>query len=165
MAMSPLNFKVLGADECAAFFRELGKVPQKTVRKAARAGAVLVRKKIISSGHIPVKHGYLRDSIIVIERKNGKKRNRSGKAEFDAANNPAWNFIFQKPIKKVGLYGGTSKTGYYPASMEYGFKSKNGFIVGHHFMRDTAIANESIVQDKMLEVISKDIDALERASK
>ncbi|SEN19132.1 HK97 gp10 family phage protein [Paenibacillus sp. OV219] len=163
--MAGVNFTVLGVEECAAFFKELGKVPQKTVKKAARAGAVMVRKKILSSGHLPVKDGHLRDSIIVMERKNGKKRNRSGKAEFDVANNPDLNFVFQKKIKEVGKYGGTSQTGYYPASMEYGFKSAKGFVPGHHYMRDTAEAEESAVQNKMLEVISKDIDALQRGMK
>jgi hypothetical protein len=73
-----------------------------------------------------------------------------------------FNGIFQKDIKEKGIYGGKKETGYYPASMEYGFKTKKGQIGGHHFLEIVGRREESGIQDKMLEIISKEIDKLEK---
>jgi hypothetical protein len=122
---------------------------------------------------LPVEYGFLKLSLqsskaLVEERaralKAAGKRNLSGKAGFDVMFDPRFNSIFQKPIKRPGLHGASppKDTGYYPASMEYGFKTANGAIGGHYFMKKSAIAEESSAQDKMLEVISKEIDKLKK---
>jgi hypothetical protein len=48
--------------------------------------------------------------------------------------------------------------------MEYGFANLKGGVGGYHFMKHSGIAGESQSQDKMLEVISKEIDAQGRRS-
>lgn len=165
----PLTFEVLGVEEISAYFRELGKVPQKTVKKSAKSGAVLIRNKVRGDIQLPVKYGWLRDSITIVEENvktsDGKRlRNRSGKAGFEVTFNRAFNEIFQKPIVQKGLYGGrgTDENGYYPASMEYGFHHKGGLIGGHHFLKIVGTREEANAQEKMLAVISKEIDKLEK---
>lgn len=168
-ARRPLTFEVLGLGDITTYFQELGKVPQKTVKKAAKSGATYVRNKVRSDIQLPVEYGWLRDSLIVVEENvktsEGKRlRNRTGKAGFEVTFDRAFNEIFQKPIKEKGKYGGrgTDDYGYYPASMEYGFHHAKGLIGGHHFLKIVGTREESNVQDKMLEVISKDIDKLEK---
>jgi hypothetical protein len=165
----PLEFEVLGIEDISAYFKELGKVPQKTVRKAAKKGATIVRNKVRSDIQLPVKYGWLRDGITIVEENvkrdsTGKSigRNRTGKAGFEVTFDRAFNGIFQKDIKEKGIYGGKKETGYYPASMEYGFKTKKGQIGGHHFLEIVGRREESGIQDKMLEIISKEIDKLEK---
>lgn len=166
----PLEFEVLGIDEIVDYFREMEKVPQKTVKKAAKSGAVYVRNKVRGDIQLPVKYGWLRDGIKIVEEnvkfgENGKRlRNRSGKAGFEVTFDRAFNSIFQKPIKEKGKYGGrgTDDYGYYPASMEYGFHHASGLIGGHHFLKIVGTREEVTVQEKMLTVISKEIDKLEK---
>jgi hypothetical protein len=155
----PLGFDVLGVEEIGEFFLELGKVPQKTVKKAARAGANIIKRETVSTIQLPVRDGFLRMSIKPFQEKT--KRN-SGKAGFDIAFDRNFNFIFQKKIKNPGIYGGKKATAYYPASMEYGFRTKKGGVGGHHFLERSAVSKGSQAQDKMLEVISKDIDAIKK---
>lgn len=167
-AKKALTFEVLNAEEVGAFFAELGKVPQKTVKKAAKAGATVVKRAVLSSSQLPVKYGFLRRSIIAFETGKQKgKRNNSGKASFDVGSNEQFNNIFQKP------YLGTPRRGskkprdmyYYPASMEYGFANLKGGVRGHHYLRNAGRAAEHAAQNKMLEMLSKDIDAIKKGTK
>lgn len=161
-----LNFQILGIDEIAEYFQELGAVPQKSVRKAAKSGATIIRNKVRSDIQLPVLYGWLRDGITIVEeKKKTGTRNRTGKAGFQVTFDRAFNEIFQKDITNKGIYGGTEETGYYPASMEYGFKhrAKGGGVTeigGHHFLQIVGTREESNVQDKMIEVLSKDIDKI-----
>jgi hypothetical protein len=162
-----LNFEVLNADEISNFFIDLGRVPQKSVRKAARAGANLIKRRVSSSSLTPVKQGFLKASIkLVEEKKQAGKRNKTGKAGFDVTFAESYNNIFQKFTKP----GGKGTRGslnpkdmyYYPASMEYGFMTNKGKIPGRYFMKTAAASEELNVQNKMIEVLSKDIDAIKR---
>lgn len=160
---APIEFEILNEREISAFFVELGRVPQKTVKKAARAGAMVVKRAVLSSSQLPVKYGFLRKSINVFEmgKKKGK-RNKSGAAAFDVGSDERFNSIFQKPYLGTPRRGSKSPRSmyYYPASMEFGFANLKGGVGGHHYLKKSGIAAEAAAQDKMIEVLSKDIDAI-----
>lgn len=160
-----IDFEILNAHEISEFFVELQRVPQKSVTKAARAGAMIIKRKVKASSQIPVKYGFLQRSIKEFQEKKQKgKRNNSGKAAFDVGFDHRYNNIFQKHTKAGGKGTRGSKNPkdmyYYPASMEYGFATSNGGVGGHYFLKSSAVAESANVQDKMLEVLSDDIDKI-----
>lgn len=165
---APITFQILNAYEISEFFVELGRVPQKSVRKAAKAGAIMVKRKVMASNKVPVKQGFLKSSVKEFEEKKVQgKRNVSGKAGFDVGFDRSFNSIFQKEYKGHPRRGSKDpRTGdkayYYPASMEYGFATSRRDIGGRYFLRDPAKANADAVQDKMIEVLSKDIDKIKQ---
>lgn len=167
-AKKSLSFEVLNANEVGEFFAELGRVPQKSVRKAASAGATVIKRSVNNSAQLPVKYGFLRMSIRPFEEKKVKgKRNNSGKAAFDIGFDRRFNSIFQKEYEGTPRRGSKNPKSmyYYPASMEYGFANNKGGVGGHHFMKAGALAAEKAAQDKMLQTLSKDIDAIKKGTK
>jgi hypothetical protein len=116
-------------------FKAMGGVPKKAATKAASKGMTVVRravKKRIPKGET----GNLKRGLT---RKKEKKK-ADGLAVYDLKYNPAMNDVFQKPIKRPGLYGGKrSSHGYYPNSVEYGFltRVKGGGIEYRSFSRLT----------------------------
>jgi hypothetical protein len=185
MARKSIQFKLLGIEEVTDYFIELGKVPQASVKKSARAGAVIVKRKVPQNSQTPEEFGLLKKSIITVEEGKGKRdkikastgksvRNVSGKAGFQVTFDNRFNDFFQKEVKDKSMKGsrGSKKPKdiyYYPASMEYGFMHKKkgskgkAFIKtgGHFFMLKTAEQEYDNVQNKMLEVLSKDIDKIQ----
>ncbi|KRE33425.1 HK97 gp10 family phage protein [Paenibacillus sp. Soil724D2] len=157
-----INFEVLNAREISEYFVELGRVPQKSVKKAARAGATLVKRRVSSSAQLPVKYGFLRSSLVAVQEKRSGRN--TGLSVFQVTFNERYNSIFQKEYKGTPRRGSANPKSqyYYPASMEYGFANLKGGVGGHYFLKSSAIAEQSNAQDKMLEVISKDIDAIKK---
>lgn len=113
----------------------MGGVPQKAATKAASKGMTVVRravKKRIPKGET----GNLRRGLF----RKGEKHKSTGKKVYDLRYDPAMNSVFQKPIKRPGLYGGKHYThGYYPNSVEYGFltRAKGGGVEYRTFSRLT----------------------------
>jgi HK97 gp10 family phage protein len=137
---------ILGMKELERSFNELGKVPQASVTKSARAGATIARKAAKSNA--PVDEGNLKRGIIM------KKERRSvpGKAVFDVMMDPAMNDEFVKMSKD-------GERSYYPASQEYGFLTVDGgYVPGYRFLKRSVTENESAIEKKMVDVVSKDID-------
>lgn len=165
---APITFEILNERDISAFFVELGKVPQKSVRKAAKAGATMIKQATVNSSQLPVKDGFLRMSIQPFEEKVKKgKRNTSGKAGFDIGFDHRFNSIFQKEYKGTPRRGSKNprsgdKAYYYPASMEYGFATTKGGVGGHYFLKRSAESVATSVQVKMLTVLSKDIDNIKK---
>lgn len=145
------------AAKLAKTFRQIEKVPQKAVTKAAGKGANVVRKAVRSG--VPVDTGALKRGII----RKGERSRVKGKKVYDLMFDPSMNDVFQKPIKHPGEAGGKSSKGYYPASMEYGFltRSKGGgysYVPGYHFMRDAAEASSSAAKKVMIQTLNDEID-------
>lgn len=89
------------------------KLPDESVRKAAKKGASIVLPRIVSNA--PSRTGALRSGLIL-----HKERSRTpGKVVYDVYPDPKMNAIFQKPI--VNPVRSKTPYGYYPASQEYGF--------------------------------------------
>lgn len=134
-----LEFDIRDLKSFEAALNKLEKLPQKTVTSSVNKGTTLVRRAIRSE--VPVLTGALKRGII--RKAEHPKRRTSGKKVNDLMFDPAMNDVFQKPIQNPGEAGGKKPTGYYPASMEYGFLTRSkgggyGYVPGRHFMRDGA---------------------------
>lgn len=113
----------------------MGGLPQKAAQRAASKGMTVVRKQV--KRLIPVgKTGNLKKGLY----RKGEKHRRPGKFVYQLKYDPKMNAVFQKPIKRPGLYGGKHYShGYYPNSVEYGFltRAKGGGLEYRTFSRLT----------------------------
>lgn len=165
-ARTPITFEILNIQQITNYFRDTGDITQKIVKKAARAGAIIVKRKAVSNAQTPEEHGILKKSIQYFEEKKKEgKRNVTAKSGFDVSFDNKYNFIFQKKYHGYPRRGSKrprsgDQAYYYPASMEYGFANKSGGVGGLHFLRATGREQHDAVSDKMLEVLSKEIDAI-----
>ncbi len=106
-------------------------------------------------------------------KKKKEKSSKKGKYVYDYAMDSSKNDIFQKPIKNPGILGGKNKTGYYPASVEYGFLAKapgGGYsyqpgerrpskkIEGQYFVKEASEASESAAVETMKQVLNEELD-------
>ena len=138
--------------------KALGTVPQKCVTGAAGKAATMV-KRHIRQGDIPEDTGTLKRGIIRTKKERSKTK---GKAVYRIDFDPAFNDVFQKPVKRPGAAGSTS-TGsghaYYPYSMEFGFLTRDGgYCPGFHFMRDGAEEMRRSAAQKMLKTLGENLD-------
>jgi hypothetical protein len=153
-----------GMSELEAQFRNLGKnFPKGQVRKAANKGCNLPLRKARSLA--PKESGALKKGIIKVEEKKWKLNKKLKKAVFQVYFDRAKNSIFQKHITPEGR--GTrgadppKPTGYYPVSMEYGFKVhiSGKRVEGKYFIKKAIeqTQNETIktVVDSLRESIDK----------
>jgi hypothetical protein len=150
------NWELVGLDRLEAQFRTLGKFPKKSLTKAAKAGreAPLAMAK----EKAPRKTGTLKRGIKPIMETPNKRTKTVYRLVFDRK----YNDVFQKPIKNVGIYGGKKDTGYYPVSMEYGFKTKYGFRFGEEFVKKAIEHTERSSAQKIVNVLNEEIDKLLR---
>lgn len=126
---------------------------EKRLAATARAGAIQAAK--FARRYAPVKHGDLRKGIIVMP---GIESSRyAGKAVAEVVMDRAMNDVFQRPNRRGHHF-------YYPASQEYGFKSrvKGGgtkHVPGKHFMhvasRLEAPDMEKLVSELIADVLSE----------
>ena len=134
MANAKLTFYLQDIPRFYAALSRVEKVPQRAVTKAAGKGATVVRKAV--RGAMPVDTGAMKRGIV----RKGERRHAKGKYVYDLMFDPKKNDVFHKAIKNPGEAGGQNKKAYYPASMEYGFltrdKAGNLKYEGRHFMRD-----------------------------
>jgi hypothetical protein len=143
------TFKIEGMDELEAYMRDMGRLPQKVVTKAARKGAMIIRRVARKGGWID-QSGELRKGIVL----KGEKAKIKGKKVYQVVMDSAKNDIFVKMTKSGKRY-------YYPASQEYGFKTKNGgYTPGFHFLRNALVDNSRGIEKVMVDIMSKEIDKL-----
>jgi len=144
------------------------KTAMKAARKAAQKGSNVVGKAIRQSAPVG-KTGQLKRGFKKKKEKSAKK----GKFVYDYAMDSAKNDVFQKPIKNPGILGGKNKTGYYPASVEYGFLTKapgGGYqykpgekrpsrkVEGQHFVKKASETSEPAAVDTMKQVLNEELD-------
>ena len=156
--MNGIDLK-LDDGEVASFEKALegiGDLPNRVVNRAVSKGATPVARAIRKAAPVG-KTKQLRKGIV---RKKEKTKIARGKAVYQLRFDPAKNDIFQKPIKRPGSRGGNAKkaTGYYPASMEYGYFTGDGHggykkIPGRHFMRDAADATAETFRRTVTETL------------
>jgi hypothetical protein len=124
----------------------LEQVPQKSVTKAARAGARIAYRA--AKAKAPVDTGELKRAIIM----KAERRQVKGKRAYQVTISAALNDTFVK-ISKAG------KRSYYPASQEYGFFAENGrYIPGYRYLRRAIDEHEQTIRDVTLDTVGKDID-------
>lgn len=137
---------IIGMKELERMFKKLGKVPQSTATKSARAGARISLKA--AKANAPEDSGDLKRGIIM--KKERKKV--PGKAVFDIMMDPAMNDVFVKESKE-------GKRSYYPASQEYGFLTANGgYVPGYHFLKRSITEHDTEIERKVLETAAKDVE-------
>ena len=109
-----MNIKVEGLDEAVEMIKKVGELPQKCVNKAAKKGIQIAKREAKSGGWVD-QTGYLRKAI----KEKAEKTKIKGKKVYDLMPDSSYNDVFVKTTKK-------GKRAYYPASVEYGFKTNNG---------------------------------------
>jgi len=146
--MARVDFKIEGMKELERTIRELGKLPQKCVTPAAKKGARIALKA--AKAKAPFLTGALEEGIIL----KGEKTRRKGKKVYQVTMNPAMNDIFVKTTKDGKRY-------YYPASMEYGFITRDGgYSPGFHYLRDALVDNKAAIERTVVDELAKQIDKL-----
>lgn len=141
------DFEIEGMKELLNSIERLGKLPQRTVTKAAKSGATIALKAAKKGGWID-QSGELRKGI----KLKGERRTKIGKKVYDVMMDPAKNNIFVK-ISKDG------KRAYYPASQEYGFITKDGrYVPGFHFLRNSLTEHARSIEETIVNVLSEEID-------
>jgi len=137
---------ITGMKELERAFRELGKVPQTTATKSARAGASIALKA--AKANAPEDTGELKRGIIL----KRERRTKLGKAVYDVMMDPAMNDVFVK-ISKDG------KRAYYPASQEYGFLTVDGgYVPGYHFLRRAITEHDAEIERKILDATAQEVE-------
>lgn len=148
MAKGNVNFQMQGFDELQKLIDEIGRIPQRVVTKSARNGARVLHRAIKNAA--PVDTGQLRKGIIVKPEKSRTK----GKKFFQVVMSEHMNDVFVKYTKEGKRY-------YYPASMEYGFRTRDGgYSPGHYFMKRSSDMLSSAVENRMLQTLADELDKL-----
>ncbi|WP_028609732.1 HK97 gp10 family phage protein [Paenibacillus harenae] len=139
-----------GMDELESMIRQLEKVPQKVVTKAAQAGARIALRS--AKADAPVDTGDLKSALVM----KPERKRKPGKKMYNIKLDPAKNDLFVKESK-------AGKRSYYPASQEYGFKTVNGgYIPGYRYLRKSIEDNESAIESKIVDVAVREIDKIMR---
>lgn len=138
--------EIVGMKELERLIKQLEKLPQKCVTKAAKSGASIAYKSAKSDA--PVDDGELQKGIIM----RAERRVKVGKRMYDIMMDPAKNKIFQKTTADGKQY-------YYPASQEYGFVTVDGgYVPGYHFFRNSITKNASVMEETMIGTLAKEVD-------
>ena len=141
------NTGMEGFKELENYLRDMGRLPQKCVTKAANLGARKLLRATRAAA--PVDTGELKRGLIIKAEKS-----RQGKKVYQIVFSSNMNDVFVK-------YSKDGKRAYYPASQEYGFISRDGgYVPGYGFMRNTADTFGGSVKSTILEVLAKEIDKL-----
>lgn len=143
-----VKFEIEGMKELERTIRELGKLPQKCVTPAARKGARIALKA--ARANAPWETGELSNGIVL----KGERARKKGKKVYQVTLDPAKNDIFVKTTKDGKRY-------YYPASMEYGFITRDGgYSPGFHYLRDALVDNKTAIERTVVDELAKQIDKL-----
>lgn len=143
-------------------FKRLGKVPQTTATKSARAGASIAHKA--AKVNAPVDEGNLKQGIIM----KRERRTKQGKAVYDVMMDPNKTELYRRETKsgtrriggkKPDANNRTKGGYYYPASQEYGFLTVDGrYVPGYRFLRNSITENAAAIERKIVETAGKDVD-------
>jgi len=143
-----VKFEIEGMKELERTIRKLGKLPQKCVTPAAKKGARIALKA--ARANAPWETGELSNGIVL----KGERARKKGKKVYQVTLDPAKNDIFVKTTKDGKRY-------YYPASMEYGFITRDGgYSPGFHYLRDALMDNKTAIERTVVDELAKQIDKL-----
>ena len=143
-----VKYEIEGMKELERTIRKLGQLPQKCVTPAAKKGARIALKA--ARANAPWETGELSNGIIL----KGEKLRKRGKKVYQVTLDPAKNDIFVKTTKDGKRY-------YYPASMEYGFITRDGgYSPGFHYLRDALVDNKTAIERTVVDELAKQIDKL-----
>ncbi|WEG14003.1 HK97 gp10 family phage protein [Pullulanibacillus sp. KACC 23026] len=148
-----------GLDQLINMTNQLGQVPRKVARAAARAGGQADLVAVRNAAPVG-STGNLKASLTKKEER-GSASNR-GKSVFDIRFNPAFNISLVKNVINPGKYGGQNSRAYYPASQEYGFlhSGPRGFVPGYNFMKKASDEDSEAVKKAMIDKAISAIDKI-----
>ena len=159
------NVEIEGMNALVKTIKKLEVLPQKVVTKSARKGAKIAQDGAKQGGWVD-DTGNLRKAI----KLKGERSRLKGKKVYQVSVDPKgeMNSTFQKQTKTGTIID--NKTGktrkgsyYYPASIEYGFRTVNGgYVPGFHFMRDGMTENKQLIERTIISNLSKEIDNLKK---
>ncbi len=154
------NFEIKGLHELQSQFEQLGKMPKKYLTKAARAGIADPLRDVKASvpkGVGTVTSGTLKKSI----KKKMETPNKRNKGVYRITYDAKYTPVFLKPSS--GAYGGRPPNAYYPASVEYGFKTKSGGKKeGQYNIMKALERHEKASIEKVIDSLRQSIDELLR---
>jgi hypothetical protein len=145
--------EVIGLRELESQFSRIGKFPKKNLTKAAKegmAGPLADAKASAPTG----KTGNLKRSI----KRKMETPNKRNKSVYRLIFSEKYTDSFLKDSS--GIYGGKPPKAYYPHSVEYGFKTKNGYVRGKYFVTKAIQQNEGSSLQKVVNSLTKSIDDL-----
>ncbi len=144
-----MSTTVEGLDEAIEMFRKAGELPQKCVNKAAKKG-IQIAKKSAKNGAWVDQTGYLRKAI----KEKAEKTKTKGKKVYDLWPDRSYNDVFVKTSK-------AGKRAYYPASIEYGFRTKGGgYVPGFKFLHNALTDNKSQIENVIVKTLADEVDKL-----
>jgi hypothetical protein len=149
--LNGFNIRVEGLEDLELQFARIGKMKKKYLTRAAKAGMAAPERQ--AKADVPVgkgtkTSGSLKKSI----KKKMETPNKRNKAVYRLRYDPKFTPVFLKPSS--GAYGGKPPVAYYPASVEYGFKTKDGGFVAGQFNIAKAIQKH---QAKSLQLITNSL--------
>lgn len=152
MARKNNKWSAFGLEDIQKSIKEIGKLPQKYVTKAARRGMLIAYRKLKKSPPTPYRTGALVSGILIV----GERARMKGKKVYQLVMDKNKNDIFVK------WYGeNKSKRAYYPASQEFGFSNDLfGKVEGKHFFRDTMDQSQKAIERKIIETMAKEYDKI-----
>lgn len=151
--------QIIGIQDLLKLLENCGdRVPRQALAKGTRKGANAILNE--AKGLAPVYTGTLQHSL---KLKTEKGNTRKLKVAIDVIFDPAYSYYFlSKPIHP-GIYGGTPNSSglyYYPASQEYGFKTKYGYKPGEYFLREARDNNDEAFAMILEDALWAEIDRL-----
>jgi hypothetical protein len=155
-----LNIRVEGLEELQAQFGRIGKMPKKYLTKSAKAGMADPERQAKMDapvGRGTETSGNLKKSI----KKKMETPNKRNKSVYRLRYDPNMTEGFLKDSS--GAYGGKPPKAYYPASVEYGFKTRGGGKVAGQFNMAKAIQkHQTSSLKKVVDSLNQSIDTLLR---
>ena len=143
------NITIEGLDEAIEMIKKVGELPQKCVNRAAKKG-IQIAKQDAKNGRWVDQTGYLRKAI----KEKAEKTKIKAKKVYDLWPDPNYNDVFVK-ISKNG------KRAYYPASVEYGFKTKSGgYSPGFKTLYNSVTDNKNRIEKVIINTLTDEIDKL-----
>jgi HK97 gp10 family phage protein len=167
--MARFRADIEGLAELEAQFKKLEKFPKRKVNQASNAGMKPVLQE--ARRNAPKSKASAYESITKtgtsgqlkkgITKKLEKNKSRyTAKAVYRIVFAPNPNFVKEISKEGQGIYGGKQSTGYYPASMEFGFLSKHGYVQGKKFIRQALWNNKGKSQRIIVQRLAKEVDKL-----
>lgn len=143
-----MSFQITGLDNLIRIIGELEKVPQSVATKAAKSGAQM--DLTATKQDAPVYDGWLKAALKLV----GEKAKSPGKKVYEITFDRAYN----SKLVKISNEG---KRSYYPNSLEFGWKYKNGGShYGLQYMKNTANEKASEVEQKIVDVAQSEIEKI-----
>lgn len=143
-----MNTELIGYDELLRSIKGLETLPQKVASRAAREGGKI--ELAAARAMAPVDTGLLRKGLKIV----GEKASTKGRKVYQVVFDRAYNDVFVKNSKSGDRY-------YYPASQEFGFKTRGGgYVPGYHFLEKSMSDKGPLIERTIVNGFIREIDKI-----